>query len=285
MNIVTTEPIIDRQSSHTYAENIPNELLNETAPIQGFENQETIRWFAADIPSVSKQAEACHPSKELWLQWNLDEVKNQLSSSLVIEGSDESETNFPETRLGICVNYTRDITNRRNLRTDDERQMPIDSPRNMLGSSTPPEQWVAWPTEPKEGTYKDILEALLTMDAELTRPEEQRRLLRRLRELEQVPESQRWPAADWPSSQSFADARTFIHSLGKSPMPLPNLALADDGEINFYWGQNGIHIDLGFYGTGTYSYFARSTEEEGFYDNDVPASSGLPGKLLVMLKS
>ena len=75
--------------------------------------------------------------------------------------------------------------------------------------------------------------------------------------------SERWPAAEWPSGRAFEDARTFIHALPVSSIPLPHLSFADDGEINFLWNQDGIHIDLGFYGTGTYSYFARGKADEG----------------------
>ena len=67
------------------------------------------------------------------------------------------------------------------------------------------------------------------------------------------------------------------------PILSPHLSFADDGEINFLWNQDGIHIDLGFYGTGTYSYFARGKHDEGFYEDDIPASDGLTGSLVALL--
>ena len=104
-----------------------------------------------------------------------------------------------------------------------------------------------------------------------------------LEALERRPESERWPTAEWPGGRAFEDARTFIHALPVSSIPLPHLSFADDGEINFLWDQDGIHIDLGFYGTGTYSYFARGKDDEGFYADDVPASDGLSDALVALL--
>ncbi len=110
-------------------------------------------------------------------------------------------------------------------------------------------------------------------------------LLWRLEELEQVSEAERWPSSDWPSPQAFADARAFIYTLPASvPILLPYLGLADDGEINFLWKQDGIHIDLGFYGTGTFSYFARGKDNKEIYGDDVPAATGLPEPLIAFLR-
>ena len=109
-------------------------------------------------------------------------------------------------------------------------------------------------------------------------------LLLRLNELQKSAESERWPAADWPSDGAFTDARAFIEMLPPSSIPLPHLGLADDGEINFLWNQDGIHVDLGFYGTGTFSYFARGKDDKEFYDDDVPASNGLSDVLVALLR-
>ena len=71
-------------------------------------------------------------------------------------------------------------------------------------------------------------------------------LLRQLDEMQSTPESERWPGADWPSEQAFEDARIFIRRLPPVAIHLPDMGLADDGEVNFLWKQEGIHIDLGF---------------------------------------
>ena len=124
---------------------------------------------------------------------------------------------------------------------------------------------------------------LLSLGADFTHPPHNWALVWRLDELEETPESQRWPTADWPSAEAFRDAHAFIEALPDQPIPLPNLGLADDGEVNFQWKADGLHIDLGFYGTGTFSFFARGKTDEGFYGDDLPASGGLPGAILELL--
>ena len=108
-------------------------------------------------------------------------------------------------------------------------------------------------------------------------------LLARLEALQNKPKSQRWPAAVWPSDEAFADARQFIMKLPSCSVRLPSLGLADDGEVNFLWKQDGIHIDLGFYGDGTFSYYARGADEAGSYDDDIPVGQELPDVLSALI--
>lgn len=93
----------------------------------------------------------------------------------------------------------------------------------------------------------------------------------------------RWPDAVWPGDQAFADARTFIDRLPLPLIPMPEISLAHDGEINFLWEGDDIYVDLGFYGTGTYSYFARGRDGYGIRGEDIPASKGLPDKIVSLL--
>ena len=114
--------------------------------------------------------------------------------------------------------------------------------------------------------------SVLDIDATL----QQWTLLRRLDEIQNTPVPDRWPGAAWPTEQAFADARLFIQCLPPIPIRLPSIGLADDGEVNFLWKLNEVHIDLGFYGTRAFSYFARAQDGEKFYGDDIPASQGLP---------
>ena len=123
----------------------------------------------------------------------------------------------------------------------------------------------------------------LAIDAATPAPH-QWSLRRQLDALQNTPEAERWPAADWPSEQAFADARSFIQSLPPGPIHLPNMGLADDGEINFLWANDGVHIDLGLYGMGTFSYFARARSGQKFYGDDVPAWRGLPGEIANLIR-
>lgn len=109
------------------------------------------------------------------------------------------------------------------------------------------------------------------------------RLLRaELMGVEQTKENERWPGADWPAAQAFEDAYMFISCLPLATIPVPEVSLAEDGEINFLWSHDGVYVDLGFYGTGTFSYHARGRDGAGLRDENVPASEGLPVKITAL---
>ena len=125
--------------------------------------------------------------------------------------------------------------------------------------------------------------AVLMIDPAMPTPQ-QWELLRRLDIAQGAPESERWPAADRPCEPAFADARSFIWRLPPCPVRLPNIGVADDGEVNFLWDSDGIYIDLGFYGDGTFSYFARAEDGQKFYGDDLSASGILPGNLVNLIR-
>lgn len=104
-------------------------------------------------------------------------------------------------------------------------------------------------------------------------------LLARIRRLRQTPVDERWPGADWPTASAFRDAEDFIRGLSSALVPAPQIALADDGEVNFLWQEDGIHVDLGFYGTNTYSYFAQARDGQKLHGEEIPPSSGLPSEV------
>ncbi len=64
---------------------------------------------------------------------------------------------------------------------------------------------------------------------------------------------------------------------------IPEIRLAHDGEINFLWDSNNCHVDLGFYGTGTYSYFGCNAQGVKVLDEDVPADSSLAKPIMDLL--
>lgn len=100
-----------------------------------------------------------------------------------------------------------------------------------------------------------------------------------LKSLQLTPEKERWPDADWPSAQAFKDAETFITNLNLALIPMPHICLANDGEVNFFWKDGTVHVDLGFYGTCTFSYFARGRDGSKLYGEEIPACEGLPSKV------
>ena len=108
-------------------------------------------------------------------------------------------------------------------------------------------------------------------------------LLERLAELRSTPEERRWHNADWPNDDAFLDAGRFTEQL---PVPLkivPHISLADDGEVNFSWSRDGVRIDLGFYGTGTFSFYAREMTGKEWFGDDIAVSEPLPMELRVLL--
>jgi hypothetical protein len=42
----------------------------------------------------------------------------------------------------------------------------------------------------------------------------------------------------------------------------PQLSLMDDNEVNFWWDLPEARFDIGFYGTGIYSYYAEIKDQE-----------------------
>lgn len=91
------------------------------------------------------------------------------------------------------------------------------------------------------------------------------------------------PGADPPKPAAFTDAEAFAGQLPSPLSEMPHISLADDGELNFAWNGGPIYIDLGFYGTGTYSYFARDTCGQKHHGDEAPASGPIPAELMQIL--
>lgn len=89
----------------------------------------------------------------------------------------------------------------------------------------------------------------------------------------------------WPNKTAFDDAYTFILKLPLAKIPLPKIQLAEDGEISFLWNGNGCYVDLGFYGTGTYSYFGHSIKDDEVMGEKHDVSEGLAGSILQILSA
>lgn len=75
----------------------------------------------------------------------------------------------------------------------------------------------------------------------------------------------------WDSSVASAvnDALGFIDILPATAI-LPYVALADVGEVNFYWRGNALFIDVGFVGDGMMHYYV--SEEASGVDEDASIS-------------
>jgi hypothetical protein len=87
------------------------------------------------------------------------------------------------------------------------------------------------------------------------------------------------------SQKAVDDAEAFARQLfGFPDMEMPNIGLAADGEINFYWKNGDIALDLGFFGDGTYSYFAEGSDGQSYSGDNILVDEKLPDVLLNRLK-
>ena len=111
------------------------------------------------------------------------------------------------------------------------------------------------------------------------------RVLERLRELRAAPEAEQPPWAERPADRAFADAQRFVSAWPSVDLPMPDVGLADDGEVNFLWQGPQLHVDLGFFGDGTFSCFARAPGDVRIAVDDVAAELGLPPDLQAILKA
>ena len=124
----------------------------------------------------------------------------------------------------------------------------------------------------------------------ITSPQQEERkneLFARLETLRQDVQNDTSSDVDWPTDQACKDAKLFIRLLPLSEILSPKIYFAHDGEINFLWKRqdDDLHVDLGFYGNGTYSYFATNNNKEELMDDGVNISQGLPDKLRHILRS
>ena len=111
------------------------------------------------------------------------------------------------------------------------------------------------------------------------------RVLERLRELRADPQAEQPPWAELPTDRAFADARRFVSAWDSGDLPMPDVGLADDGEVNFLWQEPGLYVDLGFRGDGTFSCFARALSGVRIAVDGAAAGHGLPPELQAILNS
>lgn len=111
------------------------------------------------------------------------------------------------------------------------------------------------------------------------------RLLKQLDRLAAASGNRAMAGTNRPCARAFADAQVFVQRLPADSSPTPDIGLADDGEVNFLWITDDVYIDLGFYGTGSYSCFARDGNGQEILRDDLPAVGGLPDDIASMLSS
>lgn len=86
--------------------------------------------------------------------------------------------------------------------------------------------------------------------------------------------------AKWPQDAVFDDAIDFVESWVDHAIRTPDIGISDDGEVNFLWKCADGHVDLGFYGDGTFSYYARDTEGKEITADEIPVCKGINEELM-----
>ena len=87
-----------------------------------------------------------------------------------------------------------------------------------------------------------------------------------------------------PTHAAVEEAESFVRylfSLG-SIMP-PYISASGDGEIDFYWKQNGFTLDLGFVGDDTYSYYAHLPNGQEIIEDEAALGEHLPQAIVDLL--
>ena len=107
----------------------------------------------------------------------------------------------------------------------------------------------------------------------VTEPDEKERIREQLRSI--MMEADGRVEDRRPSPAAISDALRFIDLL-PADGPMPHVAVADDGEVNFFRRREGLFVDIGFYGDGQIHYYAR-VEAEGI---DVDGSEPFGGRSL-----
>lgn len=87
-----------------------------------------------------------------------------------------------------------------------------------------------------------------------------------------------------PTNQAIDDAETFaINHLFAFEKCMPEISPASDGEVNFCWRNEAGLLDLGFYGDGVYSYYAKLADGREFMEDAALVTQHLPEEILAVI--
>jgi hypothetical protein len=90
-----------------------------------------------------------------------------------------------------------------------------------------------------------------------------------------------------PTAKAIQEAEDFIYLLKDrrilDEIEQPIVSLMNDGEINFWWNLPEARFDIGFYGSGIYSYYAKIKDKEFGEDDKEFSNIEFDLQLLVIL--
>ncbi len=86
-----------------------------------------------------------------------------------------------------------------------------------------------------------------------------------------------------PSRKAIDEAESFISMITKNQILEPYISLAADGEINFYWKNNNFLLDIGFFGEGVYSLYAKMASGEEIIKDDLRLTDLVPEEIAPLI--
>lgn len=94
------------------------------------------------------------------------------------------------------------------------------------------------------------------------------------------------PESVGPTVSTVKQAIAFAQQLqALGEIAQPYVSLANDGEINFYWKTPRLALDLGFTGTGQYSYYGETPDGVEFAEDGADIGRPLPSDLIAVLRA
>lgn len=84
-----------------------------------------------------------------------------------------------------------------------------------------------------------------------------------------------------PSGQTAENVIEFLMYLRDYILPRPGLS--GDGEINLFWEMDGLYIDIGFTGDGTFSYYAKDSAAKEYFGDNLKIADGIPSEILNLI--
>ena len=88
-----------------------------------------------------------------------------------------------------------------------------------------------------------------------------------------------------PKRESVEEAERFISIITKDNVLEPYISLAADGEINFYWKNDDFLLDIGFFGDGVYSLYAKVRSEQEIIEDDLSLEYPLPESVASLIRA
>ncbi|GJD90745.1 hypothetical protein BHAOGJBA_4287 [Methylobacterium hispanicum] len=111
-------------------------------------------------------------------------------------------------------------------------------------------------------------------------------LIKRIRELATYQVGWDGPESVGPTIETVKQAIDFARQLqALGDVAQPYVSLANDGEINFYWKTPRLALDLGFTGTGRYSYYGETPDGAEFAEDGAEIGQPLPPDLIAVLRA